>query len=739
MKIFYNNQEYEINAFITEYLKEKKPTTDFIDKIIAEKELKKFIENNNNKTLQFNTLKNPAAISGIANATVVKDNSDSANLFSQQFLSLFKKLDEYKAPEQQGQQQGQPQVNQLGQQQVNQQEQQQINQQPQPQPQVAFNGNVEGLEYKFSVSQPLFNKINTRDFDIRGQDKKGAFKNSVNGIFDAMLNDKKASLQEYNKFEEVHKLRDPFFALSDEDNEHKIKINLPLIKAVADSNDKELANNIKGVFDTFFKQYFVKNGETIAERLGEEQGVSPNVGFDSNEDSDFFDLFKIKYQEPVIVPVIQGNNFGSQYQLQPFANFGGDEQEIIKQEEIEPEKIIEQERARIRELINGFNFDNVDEFKLPTSPFIIKKFANGIIEIINDNNHIQINAKNGASSLTQELYDKIKSEDVDNLLKDENFQNSLKEAIGESEKYLLSFKNREKPCYSYRQEKANNLDSYDININFGIATADKFSSEEAFKKFVAENAINQYFLVKIADNKYVKFDIVVGSDNKLVPVLSRNKNEFLGDVNDIMIYKANGVESYVEDGLEMYSNEDFKQAFPSAGNITISCKSSYRQGSENVDLFDFKGKTLGDVIDGGFNNYIWNGIANGFSNLFQSESIENVAKEMEYSSDAKKEEYKIAQIQKINDKLKKFLDESTNGFDENFKSYVELKTIENQQDQMLQNSAINENLVQIAASLIEKYNLAKQSISEKSLKQPDNQFKPRVVVPQNNQQQLNLL
>ena len=139
--------------------------------------------------------------------------------------------------------------------------------------------------------------------------------------------------------------------------------------------------------------------------------------------------------------------------------------------------------------------------------------------------------------------------------------------IGESEKYLLGFRNREKPCYSYRQEKANNLDSYGININFGTATVDKFNSEDNFKKFVAEKAINQHFLVKIAENKYVKFDIVVGDDNQLVPVLSCNKSRRAGDVNDIMIYKANGVESRGGDGLEMYSNEAFKQKFPDAKNI----------------------------------------------------------------------------------------------------------------------------------------------------------------------------
>ncbi len=89
----------------------------------------------------------------------------------------------------------------------------------------------------------------------------------------------------------------------------------------------------------------------------------------------------------------------------------------------------------------SLNNINIDEFTLPTAPFKIEKFANGIIEIINGDNHIQINSKNGESSLTPELYDKItKSKNVDDLLKDEGFQNSLSEAIGESDKYLLSFK-----------------------------------------------------------------------------------------------------------------------------------------------------------------------------------------------------------------------------------------------------------------------------------------------------------
>lgn len=248
--------------------------------------------------------------------------------------------------------------------------------------------------------------------------------------------------------------------------------------------------------------------------------------------------------------------------------------------------------------LNNISFN---EFKLPTSSFKIEKFANGIIEIINGDNHIQINSKNGVASLGQELYNKIiNSQNPDDLLKDEAFQNSLSGAIGESEKYLLSFRNREKPCYSYNQTDVDDNKSYDININFGTAIATNFNTENAFKAFATKNPINKYFLVKIAENKYVKFDIVVDNDNKLVPVLSRNKSRFAAVKDGIMIYKANGLESYSDDAREMYSNDDFKQKFKEAQNIQISCKSSYYDASKDNDLFNFKDKKLGDVISRGF-------------------------------------------------------------------------------------------------------------------------------------------
>jgi len=336
------------------------------------------------------------------------------------------------------------------------------------QQQIILPGEVKESQYEFTVSSELFNKIQKKDFCIL-EYMKNEFKDSVKTIFDKIPNGQK--IENYNKFGD-NKLIDPFFALSDEDNEHKIKINLPLIKAVADeavadSNDKELVNNIKDVFNTFFKQYFVIKDKKIAERLGAEEGVSPNVRFDGNEDSGFFnyflDFFISKNQELAL-----DDKIGNKIKFSTIKyDFSGD-QEVIDQEVIDQEVIdqegIEQEITRIRELINGFNFDNVDEFKLPTSPFIIKKFANDIIEIINDDNHIQINAKNGPASLEESLYRKIiNSQNVDDLLKNGKFQNGLKGVIGESEKYLLSFKNRLKPCYSYRQEKANNSDSYDSN------------------------------------------------------------------------------------------------------------------------------------------------------------------------------------------------------------------------------------------------------------------------------------
>ena len=114
--------------------------------------------------------------------------------------------------------------------------------------------------------------------------------------------------------------------------------------------------------------------------------------------------------------------------------------------------------------------------------------------------------------------------------------------------------------------------------------------------------------------------------------------------------------------------------------------------------------------------------------------MEGVKKEIEYSSDDKKEEYKIAQIEKINDKLRDFLNNKDNNFDENFKSYVESKTIENQQDQVQQKINLdNGDLTESANILIEKYNSAKILIDEKSSKPPNNEFQP--VNRQDNQRQ----
>ncbi len=123
------------------------------------------------------------------------------------------------------------------------------------QQQIILPGEVKESQYEFTVSSELFNKIQKKDFCIL-EYMKNEFKDSVKTIFDKIPNGQK--IENYNKFGD-NKLIDPFFALSDEDNEHKIKINLPLIKAVADeavadSNDKELANDIKDVFNTFFKQ-----------------------------------------------------------------------------------------------------------------------------------------------------------------------------------------------------------------------------------------------------------------------------------------------------------------------------------------------------------------------------------------------------------------------------------------------------------------------------------------------------
>ncbi len=192
-----------------------------------------------------------------------------------------------------------------------------------------------------------------------------------------------------------------------------------------------------------------------------------------------------------------------------------------------------------------------------------------------------------------------------------------------------------------------------------------------------------------------------------------------------MIYKANGVESSGVGGLEMYSNEDFKENFPDAGNIKISCKSSYHQNSKNVDLFDFQNKELKEVIYGGF--------FNDCVNNNQSDKIKDVEKEIEYSSDDKKDKYIKGEITKINKNLQQFLNKQENSFNETFKSYVESKTIYNQSDQMRQNIAPdNKEHYESADILIEKYNLAKKSIYNKSSKQPDNKFKPKNI-NQNNQ------
>ncbi len=117
MKIFYTDKEYEIIEFIKEYLKNHnpKPNEDFINQIINQKGLKKFIEINGAKTLEFDALKNQDAVQAIPDLKVVLNYGtvDSicieAETFGQQFLSLFEALDEYKAPEQQNNEQGQSQ------------------------------------------------------------------------------------------------------------------------------------------------------------------------------------------------------------------------------------------------------------------------------------------------------------------------------------------------------------------------------------------------------------------------------------------------------------------------------------------------------------------------------------------------------------------------------------------------------------------------------------------------------
>ncbi|MCE2688226.1 MAG: hypothetical protein LW595_06765 [Rickettsiales bacterium] len=103
MKIFYSNTEYEIKAFIREYLKNKEPIEKFINEIIKQKDLEQFIdiEDNKNKTLKFDASKNTTAVQEILGKEIKFNDNDCVEFFGQQFLSLFKALDEYKAPEQQ--------------------------------------------------------------------------------------------------------------------------------------------------------------------------------------------------------------------------------------------------------------------------------------------------------------------------------------------------------------------------------------------------------------------------------------------------------------------------------------------------------------------------------------------------------------------------------------------------------------------------------------------------------------
>lgn len=494
MKIFYINHEYEIKAFIKEYLKNHnpQPTDDFINQIANHKQLKNFIENNGAKTRQFDASKNEDAVNGIKNATVklsfgtVDSICDEAVVFALQFLSLFKELEFYKAPEQQEQnQQGQDNKKSLKNRIFDPQSPKQLS---------------EDLKNEYNFSIPLGDNQ---------EEKRARFKtvNNANGGADG---GDKIFTDELGE------------ALYCNNNDNALHVNTTALKANLENKNVQevwwgILSDLGFYWDNEIKITEPSKGQNNADVIGKKRLNRLAIQEKIKEE----ERVKTSNKKSAFSPLIP-----AQHKLQQNPNkkiYNENNNLLIDESQEVDDKIFDINK------LNGINFDDI-EISKKTFTFDVKKYGS-LFEIVAEDKEnggsyrFQLDEASANQKHYQAIYGSIQvKNDGYNFKADEGIQEALNKLLRANNIQKSNFFNndvkkdaiinQDAKAYSYSYYRHKNKNT-DINVNFGFLQQD-IKNQNDFEKLIYEQGVKSEFFVKVNDTnndeKYVKFSLYWDED-----------------------------------------------------------------------------------------------------------------------------------------------------------------------------------------------------------------------------------